>query len=54
MFYSPDGNRVVKRCRETKDGQFFAQGDNTHDSFDSRNYGLIPINHIVGKVIGIK
>jgi signal peptidase I len=31
-----------------KNTYFFAQGDNTENSIDSRNWGLIPIGNIIG------
>jgi signal peptidase I len=55
IFYTPLGERAVKRCSAVnKDGTFFALGDNDLESFDSRSYGSISINHILGKVIAVK
>ena len=33
-------------------GFVFVMGDNQIDSIDSRSYGLIPVDEILGKVIG--
>ena len=55
VFFTPLGEIAVKRCSEIfKDDVFYALGDNSSQSYDSRNYGPIPKNHIIGKVLGIK
>ncbi|MDR1308154.1 MAG: signal peptidase I [Treponema sp.] len=55
VFYTPLGERAVKRCFYVNDGgAFFALGDNDLESFDSRSYGLIPVDHILGKVVAVK
>lgn len=62
VFYTPQGDMAVKRCIRiipegwytSKIERFFAQGDNTLESFDSRSYGPIPVDRILGKVLGIK
>jgi len=53
IFYTPAGEIAVKRCGEiTSDGFFYVLGDNSSQSYDSRNYGPIPKNNIIGKVLG--
>ena len=53
VFYTPSGELAVKRCSEPVDGGvFFAEGDNRTDSYDSRSYGPVPVDNIVGKVLG--
>jgi len=53
IFYTPAGEIAVKRCGESlADGFFYLFGDNSSQSYDSRNYGPIPKNHIIGKVLG--
>ncbi|MDR2481920.1 MAG: signal peptidase I [Spirochaetaceae bacterium] len=55
VFWTPLGDLAVKRCAElTGDDRFIALGDNEPDSFDSRSYGPVPVDNIVGKAMGIK
>jgi signal peptidase I len=64
VFVTPQGNVAVKRCAalteppaEPRSGlppRFIALGDNSLDSYDSRSYGPVPADRIVGKVMGIK
>ncbi len=53
VFITPQGHTAVKRCGDIVDETFFmAFGDNKNDSFDSRAYGPVPIDNILGQVIG--
>jgi len=52
VFYTPMGELAVKRCTETDGGSFFAVGDNDLASYDSRAYGYVSVNNIIGKVLG--
>ena len=55
VFYTPLGDIAVKRCTDIPtDGFFFALGDNSPQSYDSRNYGPVPVDNIIGRVLGIK
>jgi signal peptidase I len=55
VFYTPEGSIAVKRCAGlTEEGKFIALGDNGAQSFDSRSYGPVPADNIIGKVLGIK
>ena len=55
VFYTPHGDIAVKRCGEIFNGnEFYALGDNSSNSFDSRNYGPVPFSSIIGKVLGKK
>ena len=55
IFYTPLGEIAVKRCGEVfPENVFFALGDNSSHSYDSRNYGPVPNDNIIGKVLGIK
>jgi len=55
IFYTPLGEIAVKRCGEILSGRvFYALGDNSSLSYDSRNYGPVPNDNIIGKVLGIK
>jgi len=53
VFYTPEGEIAVKRCTSLIDGQrFYAEGDNGLASYDSRSYGYVPLDSIIGKVLG--
>ena len=53
IFYTPAGELAVKRCAAlTESGDFFAEGDNGAASYDSRAYGAVPPDNIIGKVLG--
>lgn len=54
VFYTPLGEIAVKRCGEIYPGDFYALGDNSPLSYDSRNYGPVSNDNIIGKVLGIK
>jgi signal peptidase I len=55
VFWAPSGELVVKRFVSlTDDGRFSALGDNGPASLDSRSYGPVPIDNILGKAVGIK
>ncbi|MDR2509344.1 MAG: S26 family signal peptidase [Spirochaetaceae bacterium] len=55
VFLTPFDDLAVKRCAYiTEDGRFFALGDNEPASFDSRSYGPVPVDNIIGKAFGIK
>jgi signal peptidase I len=55
VFITPMGHTAVKRCDTIiEETYFFALGDNKNDSLDSRSYGLVPIDNILGKVTGRK
>jgi signal peptidase I len=53
IFYTPQGEIAVKRCaRITEQNGFIALGDNRVDSYDSRAYGPVPFQQVIGKVLG--
>jgi signal peptidase I len=55
IFLTPQGELAVKRCGTVMgNDNFFALGDNSLESYDSRSYGPIPADSVMGKVIGIK
>lgn len=57
IFIAPGGSMAVKRCGgvDPASGRtFFALGDNDLESYDSRSYGPVPADRIVGRVVGIK
>lgn len=52
VFPSPRGGLAVKRCVPANGGsKFYALGDNPEESYDSRSYGALPTDLIVGKVL---
>jgi signal peptidase I len=53
IFDTPLGELAVKRCAALAGkGDFIAEGDNSLQSYDSRSYGPVPADNIVGKVLG--
>ena len=55
VFYTPLGEIAVKRCGDVIAGEvFYALGDNGGESYDSRNYGPVFNDNIIGRVLGIK
>lgn len=55
LFRAPDGRLAIKRCGPYRDeGAFMALGDNAEESHDSRNYGPIRADEVVGKAVGIR
>jgi signal peptidase I len=58
VFVAPDGRTAVKRYASTTaaapDDDFYALGDNAGESWDSRSYGPVPIDAILGKIMGIR
>ena len=53
VFHTPLGEVAVKRCVKVfPGGYFYAHGDNISESFDSRDYGPVPFNNIIGRVLG--
>ena len=52
VFYTPAGELAVKRCSSLiDDRRFYAEGDNGLASYDSRSYGSVPVDNIIGKVL---
>ena len=41
---------LIKRITGIKNGKYFLSGDNKNDSLDSRKFGLVLRNQILGKV----
>jgi len=52
VFFTPEGKLAVKRCVRIEGKVFFAEGDNVPASYDSRAYGPVPAENIIGKVLG--
>lgn len=52
VFFTPLGEIAVKRSTEILPGErFMALGDNSYQSYDSRNYGPVPFDNIIGRVL---
>ncbi|MEM5948583.1 S26 family signal peptidase [Spirochaetia bacterium 38H-sp] len=50
-FIDPMGNFSIKRCITRYKKEIYLEGDNKISSVDSRNYGYIPIENIIGNVL---
>jgi signal peptidase I len=52
VFWTPLGDLAVKRIYALLPGRrFIARGDNVLQSYDSRAYGPVPVDNIIGKVV---
>ena len=55
VFRNPSGTMAVKRSLGTEgDGTVTVRGDNPLSSYDSRSYGPIPADTVIGKVLGVR
>jgi signal peptidase I len=52
VFFTPTGELAVKRCVKISGDSFYAEGDNALASYDSRAYGPVNMDNIIGKVLG--
>jgi signal peptidase I len=50
-FKEKNGEVLIKRIKEVKNGRFFVSGDNKKDSLDSKDFGYISKEYIIGKLI---
>ncbi len=48
---SHNGLEKIKRVQDLLDGQVFVVGDNPNKSTDSRSFGRIPAESIIGEII---
>ncbi|MBP9820647.1 S26 family signal peptidase [Candidatus Saccharibacteria bacterium] len=46
-----NGKEIIKRVGLVKNGKVFLIGDNKAASTDSRTFGLVPCNVVLGKVV---
>ncbi len=46
-----DKKVLIKRINKIEDGKYFVLGDNQKQSTDSRSFGWVSKNDIIGKVI---
>lgn len=49
-FKNFDGKILIKRIKNIEKGNFFMEGDNKKDSLDSKSFGAISKDMILGKV----
>ena len=55
VFFTPFGEIAVKRCGIIyPNDSFYALGDNGPQSYDSRSYGPVHIDSVLGKVLGVR
>jgi nickel-type superoxide dismutase maturation protease len=45
------GKDMVKRVVRIEDGEIFVEGDNTDESTDSRDFGAVSVEDVIGKVV---
>lgn len=45
------GKEMIKRIQKIRGNEYFVVGDNKKESTDSRNFGWIKKDQIIGKVI---
>lgn len=46
-----DGKEMVKRVQKVQGNKVLVQGDNAQESIDSRQFGPVKMDQIVGKVV---
>jgi len=55
VFFAPSGSVAVKRAAAAaEEGMFMAKGDNCRLSYDSRSFGPVPVDAVVGRVLGVR
>ncbi|MCL2557465.1 MAG: signal peptidase I [Treponema sp.] len=53
VFLSPTGGATVKRVSSPPlNGMFIARGDNPSISYDSRSFGPVSVDAVIGRVMG--
>ena len=50
-FKDKKGTILIKRIIKFQNGKYFVQGDNNNDSLDSRKFGYVSKNQIIGEII---
>lgn len=50
-FLSVGEKYIIKRVTDIKDDKIFVEGDNKNNSYDSRNFGYIEMDQILGVVL---
>lgn len=51
IIFKKDGKEMIKRVQKVLDREVIVQGDNQKESTDSRHFGPINKDQIIGKVI---
>ncbi|MEK7573403.1 MAG: S26 family signal peptidase [Patescibacteria group bacterium] len=51
VVFEKDEDFYIKRVSKLEDSRYFLEGDNKKESKDSRKFGWIPKQQIVGKVV---
>ncbi len=46
-----DGKEVVKRVQNVQGQEVFVQGNNKEESTDSRHFGSVTMDQVIGKVV---
>lgn len=46
-----DGKTIIKRIIKIENNRYFVEGDNKAASTDSRDFGMIDKDNIIGKVV---
>ncbi|MCL2193036.1 MAG: signal peptidase I [Treponema sp.] len=55
VFFTPMGYVAVKRATSLLEGgMFMAEGDNYQLSYDSRSFGPVSVDAVIGRVLGIR
>ena len=55
VFVTPSGYVAVKRASEIDgEGVFMAKGDNCLLSYDSRSFGPVSVDAVIGRVMGVR
>jgi len=55
VFITPSGDVAVKRAAGgAGEGFFMAKGDNHLLSYDSRSFGPVPVDAVIGRVLGVR
>lgn len=49
-----NGKEMVKRVQSVHDGEVFVEGDNKGESTDSRDFGPVSMDQIVGKITFVR
>jgi len=54
VFFAPTGGVAVKRASSVGGGTFMAKGDNSASSHDSRSFGPVSVDAVIGRVLGAR